>query len=69
MPGLRLTAKQVQRLCGVDPTLCQAVLDTLVDERFLGVSQDGPYALAGEFARWCRGWGSNPHDPWGISGF
>ena len=44
MPCLRLTAEQVQRLCGVEPTICQLVLDTLVHERFLCLARDGHYA-------------------------
>jgi hypothetical protein len=32
MPGLRLTSEQVQRLCGIERTICQLVLDMLVDE-------------------------------------
>jgi hypothetical protein len=44
MPGLRLTPEQVQRFCGVEPTLCQLVLDVLVDEKFLCVKSDGHYA-------------------------
>jgi hypothetical protein len=44
MPGLRLTAVQVQRLCGVNETMCQGVLDALVDVKFLRVNQDGTYA-------------------------
>jgi len=44
MPGLRLTPDQVQRLCGVERTMCQMVLDVLVDEEFLGVTLDGQYA-------------------------
>jgi hypothetical protein len=44
MPGLRLTPEQVQRLCGVERTLCQIVLDSLVDERFLCAKPDGHYA-------------------------
>ena len=43
MPGLRLTAAQVARLCGVDRAICQAVLDALVDAKFLRVSTDGTY--------------------------
>jgi hypothetical protein len=43
MPGLRLTAAQVERLCGVERTICKAVLDALVDARFLRVSADGVY--------------------------
>src|ERR1700688_1896675 len=44
MPGLRLQAKQVQRLCGIEPTMCQQVLDSLVAERFLYAKPDGHYA-------------------------
>ena len=46
MPGLRLTAPQVERLCGVDQTICQAVLDALVHAKFLRVSPDGTYVRA-----------------------
>jgi len=44
MPGLRLTAAQVQRLCGVDRAVCDAALRTLVHERFLMAKPDGSYA-------------------------
>ena len=44
MPGLRLTLEQAQRLCGVEPTLCKAVLDALVDAKFLCVKSNGTYA-------------------------
>jgi len=27
MPGLRLTFEQMQRLCGIERTVCQMVLD------------------------------------------
>ena len=43
MPGMRLTLRQVQRLCGIEQTLCQAVLDALVDAKFLCVRSDGSY--------------------------
>ena len=33
MPGLCLTSEQVQRLCGVERTICQLVLDSLVDAK------------------------------------
>jgi hypothetical protein len=45
MPGLRLTAPQAQRLCGDDGASCQAVLDLLVEQRFLCRKPDGTYAL------------------------
>ena len=44
MPGLRLTLEQAHRLCGVEPTLCKAVLDALVDAKFLCVKSNGTYA-------------------------
>ena len=43
MPGMRLTLDQVLRLCGVDRTLCQRVLDELVRRRFLVVTPGGMY--------------------------
>jgi hypothetical protein len=52
MPGLRLRPEQVQRLCGIERTLCQTLLDVLVAARFLCVSADGTYARAsGTYAR------------------
>jgi hypothetical protein len=44
MPGLRLTVRQVERLCGVEHTMCKAVLDALVDAKFLRLGPDGAYA-------------------------
>jgi hypothetical protein len=44
MPGLRLTVEQAQRLCGVERTLCKAVLDSLVDAKFLCIKSNGAYA-------------------------
>ncbi|HWW84014.1 MAG TPA: hypothetical protein VNZ26_10455 [Vicinamibacterales bacterium] len=44
MPGLRLTCTQMQRLCGIDRAICQMVLDTLVETRFLYIKADGTYA-------------------------
>ena len=44
MPGLRLTAEQVHRLCGVEKKTCRAALDALVDEKFLCAKSDGTYA-------------------------
>jgi hypothetical protein len=43
MPGLRLTVGQAQRLCGVDAAICKAVLDALVDAKFLCIKRDGSY--------------------------
>ena len=44
MPGLCLTPEQMQRLCGVEPTLCRLVLDSLVDAKFLCLKSNGTYA-------------------------
>lgn len=43
MPGLKLTIEQVQRLCGIDPRMCQPLLDALVKARFLRLNSDGTY--------------------------
>jgi hypothetical protein len=43
MPGLRLTAEQVQRLCGIERMMCQSVLDALVNSKFLCAKSDGTY--------------------------
>ena len=44
MPGLRLKANQVQRLCGIEQTMCQRVLDSLLESNFLCLKPDGAYA-------------------------
>ena len=44
MPGLRLTATQAQRLCGLDLLTCQAALAALVDAKFLRRAADGTFA-------------------------
>lgn len=44
MPGLRLTLDQAKRLCGVERALCQQVLATLIDMKFLCVKPNGLYA-------------------------
>jgi DUF2934 family protein len=41
MPGLRLKPEQVQRLWGVERTMCQRVLDSLVEAKFLCARSDG----------------------------
>lgn len=46
MPGMRLTLEQAQRLCGIEPALCKAVLDALVEARFLCLRPNGTYARA-----------------------
>ena len=52
MPGLRLTAPQVHRLCGVEQKICRAVLDALVSEKFLCIKSDGTYARLTEGDLW-----------------
>jgi hypothetical protein len=44
MPGLRLKREQVQRLCGIERSMCQVALDLLVASNFLCVKSDGCYA-------------------------
>ena len=53
MPGMQLKPEQVRRLCGVELELCQAVLNSLVDAKFLCVCADGRYARVtdGEVSR------------------
>lgn len=52
MPGMRLKAQQVQRLCGIEPMVCQSALDALVEAKFLCVISGGHYACVtdAEFA-------------------
>ena len=44
IPGLHLTKKQVQRLWGLDPLTCDALLESLVDVKFLRLTPNGAYA-------------------------
>ena len=49
MPGMRLTPAQVQRLSGVDASICALVLDDLVRAQFLYKGRlDGIYARASD---------------------
>ena len=48
MPGMRLTPQQLQRLCGIGPSLCDAVLESMVAARFLMVRPDGTYVRASD---------------------
>lgn len=43
MPGLRLTEPQARRLWGLDSAWCQAVLDALVDAKFLFKTRNGAF--------------------------
>ena len=44
MPGLRLTAAQAQRLWGLDREACDALLEALVESKFLFRTRDGAFA-------------------------
>jgi len=48
MPGLRLTAEQAHRFCGVEPAACASALKKLVQEKFLTAKPDGTYARASD---------------------
>jgi|KBSSwiStaDraftv2_1062776.scaffolds.fasta_scaffold1203425_1 hypothetical protein len=43
MPGLKLTDRQIQRLWSLDTALCDAVIASLIDGRFLKHSRGGAY--------------------------
>lgn len=44
MPGLALTAEQAQRLWALEPRMCSAVLDRLVETGYLCQTGSGQYA-------------------------
>jgi hypothetical protein len=44
MPGLRLTSAQAQRLWGLNEPTCRALLEFLVEAKFLRCSSAGMYA-------------------------
>jgi hypothetical protein len=46
VPGLHLTKKQFERLWGLDSDTCDAILQVLVDGRFLRRSYAGGYLRA-----------------------
>ena len=48
MPGMRLKLEQVQRLCGIEPSVCKVALDALVESKFLCVRSDGSYVRVGD---------------------
>jgi predicted transcriptional regulator len=54
MPGMKLRIEQVQRLCGIEQTMCKLVLDALVKTGFLCQKSDGTYV------RLTEGGGSHP---------
>ena len=44
MPGLRLTMSQATRLWGLEQSLCESVVDTLVQSSFLRRGAGGTFA-------------------------
>jgi hypothetical protein len=46
LPGLCLTKPQAQRLWGLDPLVCDALIGALVDVRFLRRTHDDSYVRA-----------------------
>lgn len=46
IPGLHLTAPEVQRLWGIDSITCEALLDALVRTGFLRQTRNGGYLRA-----------------------
>lgn len=51
MPGLCLTKPQAQRLWGLDPLVCESLLEALVDAKFLQRTKSGVYRRVGGDAR------------------
>ena len=48
MPGMRLTAAQVQRLCGVSSSACAEAVSRLVAEHSLVANSDGTFSRPSE---------------------
>ena len=48
MPGLCVTAAQAQRLWGLDRELCERLLETLVEKKFLAQRRDGTFIRVGD---------------------
>jgi hypothetical protein len=46
MPGLCLTLEQAQRLWGLEPRACEALLNSLIDSRFLRRTDRGLFVLS-----------------------
>ena len=51
MPGLRLTAAQAQRLWGLDRSVCEQLLNALVNANFLSQTRDGSFVKIDGSAR------------------
>jgi len=53
MPGLRLRADQIRRLCAIEQSLCDVALAWLVRTGFLSLKPDGCYIRpVEESSRW-----------------
>ncbi len=50
MPGMSLTLGQIVRLSGIERTVCEGVLNALVEAKFLALKSDGRYARCTEEA-------------------
>jgi DNA-binding GntR family transcriptional regulator len=48
MPGLHLTERQIQRLCGIDHAVCAEAINVLVAAKFLCAKPGGTYARAAD---------------------
>jgi hypothetical protein len=48
VPGLQLTPWQAQRLWGLEPVQCDAILGALVDAAFLRRTKNGSYIRVGQ---------------------
>src|SRR5262245_9158239 len=44
MPGMRLTAEQIARLCGIDRSRCAEALERLLAADYLQLADDGSYS-------------------------
>ena len=51
MPGMRLTLPQIERLCGIDASACVAVVNALLDLKFLLANEDGTYSRRAALVR------------------
>jgi hypothetical protein len=47
-PGVRISTADMSRLSGVDATICDVILQTLEDARFIQRRPDGRFARASE---------------------
>jgi hypothetical protein len=46
MPGMRMSAADAARLAGLDPAVCEDILEGLADVHFLKRGHDGTFSLA-----------------------